>query len=212
MTPYDPIHERIEEECPFFDVEAAREMYLRQSYATFCQTFTLSGTTSIRRKFDLSMGTEGAGENPPSPHTAQNLKTNDTSEFSGSHASPEHIAVHSRPQPTTVAFPISCPSTKIDNAPISRSATVGKPSAEYPVTETSKVEDDFDRISSSFETTLHSNYPPPPPRIITPTVWMDMQRSERELKAARRKKFLNPCRSWLLTIQPLWGRIHDVVK
>ncbi|KAK4870863.1 hypothetical protein LT330_000100 [Penicillium expansum] len=209
---YDPIHEIIEEECPIFDVEAAREMRLHQSYATFCQNFTLSGTTSRSRKFDLSMGTEGADEHTQSSHTDLTLKNNDTSEFSGSHASPEHITVHSRPRPNTVTFPISYPSTDLDDTPIPHSATVKNTSSELPVTETPKVDDDFDRISSSFEITPSSNYPQPPPRIITPTVWMDMQRNERERKAARRQRLLNPFRSWFMTSQPLSGQRYEVGK
>lgn len=209
---YDPIHENIEEECPIFDVEAAREMRLHQSYATFCQNFTLSGTTKMSRKFDLSMGTEWAEEHTQSSHTDQTLKNNDTSEFSGSHAYPEHITVHSRPRPNTVAFPISRPSTDLDDTPISHSTTVEKPPSGLPVTDTSKVEEDLNRISSSFEITPNSNYPQPPPRIITPTVWMDMQRDERERKAARRQRLLNPFRSWFMTSQPSWGRRHEVVE
>ncbi|CAI7602907.1 unnamed protein product [Penicillium discolor] len=172
---YDPIHETIEEECPIFDVEAAREMRLHQSYATFCQNFTLSGTTKMSRKFDLSMGTEWAEEHTQSSHTDPTLKSDDTSELSGS-------------------------------------PTIENPSSGYPVTRTSNVEEDFNSISSSFEITPNSNYPQPPPRIITPTVWMDMKRDKREHKATRRQRLLNPFRSWFMTSQSLRGRRYEVVK
>lgn len=208
---YDPIHETIEE-CPILDVEAAREMRLHQSYATFCQNFTLSGTTKMSRKFDLSMGAEWAEEHTPSSHTDPTLSNNNTSEFSGSGAYPEHITVHSRPRPSTVAFPISSPSTDLEDTPISHSATIEPLSLGYPVTKTSEVEEDFNSISSNLEITANSNYPQPPPRIITPTVWMDMKRNEREHKATRRQRLLNPFRSWFMTSQPLWGRRHEVVE
>ncbi|KAJ5695598.1 hypothetical protein N7536_006010 [Penicillium majusculum] len=209
---YDPIHETIEEECPIFDVEAAREMRLHQSYATFCQNFTLSGTTKMGRKFDLSMGTEWAEEHTQSSHTDPTLTNDDTSKFSGSRTYPEHITVHSRPRPSTVAFPISLSSTDLEDTPISHAAAIENPSSGYPVTRTSNVEEDFNSISSSFEITPNSNYPQPPPRIITPTVWMDMKRDERERKATRRQRLLNPFRSWFMTSQPLRGRRHEVVK
>ncbi|KGO74790.1 hypothetical protein PITC_083990 [Penicillium italicum] len=202
----DPIQEIIEEECAVCDVEAAREMRLQQSYATFCQNFTLSGTTSISRRFDLSMGPEWEDEHTQSSHTDQTLKNNDIIEFSGSHASPEHITVHSRPRPKTVAFPISYPPTDLDDTLMPHSAAVVKPCSARPVTDTSTVKEDFDRSSSSFEMTPNSNYPQPPPSIITPTVWMDMQRNERERKAARRQRLLNPFRSWFMRRQPSWGR------
>ncbi|KAJ5513566.1 hypothetical protein N7463_003118 [Penicillium fimorum] len=202
---YDAIHEDIEEECPAFDVEAARDMRLQQSYAAFCQNFTLSGTTTTSRRFDLSMGMEWADEHTQSSHTVQTLEYNDTSELLGSHANPEPIRVHSRPRPDTVAFPTSCPSTDLDNTPISHSATVEKSSSELPVTETSKVQKDL-------KITPNSNYPQPPPHIITPTVWMDMQRDERERKSSRRQRLLNPFRSWFMTSQPAWGRRYEVVE
>ncbi|KAJ5383946.1 hypothetical protein N7517_001857 [Penicillium concentricum] len=201
---HDPIHEEIEEECPAFDVKAAREMRLQQSYAAFCQNFTLSGTTTTSTKFDLSMGVECADKHTQSSHTDQTLKDNDTSELLGFHANPEHIAVQ-RPRPGTVAFPISCPPTDLDNTSILHSTTVEKFSSEFPVTETSKVE-------KAIKITPDSDYLQPPPHIITPTVWMDMQRDERERKASRRQRLLNPFRSWFMTSQPSWGRRYEVVE
>ncbi|KAJ5835554.1 hypothetical protein N7447_001580 [Penicillium robsamsonii] len=201
---YDAIHEDIEEEHPTFDVEAAREMRLQQSYAAFCQNFTLSGTTTTSRKFDLSMGMEWADEHTQSSHTDQTLKDNDRSELLGSHASPEHINVHSRLRPDTVAFPISFPSTDLDNTPISHSATVEKFSS-LPATKTSKVEKEL-------KITPNSNCPQPPPHIITPIVWMDMQRDERERKASRRQSLLNTFQSWFTTSQPSLGRRYEVVE
>ncbi|KAJ5189210.1 hypothetical protein N7491_005536 [Penicillium cf. griseofulvum] len=190
---YDSIHEDIEE-CPTFDVEAAREMHLQQSYATFCQNFTLSGTTTKSRRFDLSMGMEWA-EHTQSPQADQTLEDNETSEFLGPHANPEHITDHPGPRPSTVPFTISCPSTDMDDTPMSHSATTEKPSSEFPVTEASKVDEDF-------KITPDPSYPKPPPCIITPTVWMDMQRDKRERKAARRQRLLSPFRSWLMTSRP----------
>ncbi|CDM34510.1 hypothetical protein DTO013E5_5012 [Penicillium roqueforti] len=201
---YDRIYEAIEEECPVFDVEAAREMRLHQSYSAFCQNFTLSGTTRTTRKFDLSMGPEWAGEHPEFP-LDETLETNDTLQFPGSHSYPEHITVHPKPRASTVEFPISHPSTDLDAShPVT---TVERSPSEWPVTDTPNIEEDFDRISSSFEITpnSNSNYLQPPPHIITPTVWMDMQRIERERKAARRQRLLNPFRSWFMASQPLVG-------
>ncbi|KAJ5959698.1 uncharacterized protein N7479_006848 [Penicillium vulpinum] len=212
VTMYDSIHEEIEEECPVFDAEAAREMRLHQSYATFCENFTLSGIKRASKNFDLSTEMERAEEHTQSSHTDQTVKDNDTSEFSGSHAYPEHITVHSRPRQNTVTFPISCPTTDLEDIPIPHSATVEKPSSAWLATDTPRVEEDFNRISSSFEITPDSNHLQPPPLIITPTVWMDMQRNEREQKAAQRQKLLNPFRSWFMTSRPLWGQRYEVAE
>ncbi|KXG48333.1 uncharacterized protein PGRI_022030 [Penicillium griseofulvum] len=200
----DPIHEDIEE-YPTFDVEAAREMRLRQSYATYCQSFTLSGTTTKSRRFDLSMGMDWAEGHTRPPQADQTRKDNDTSEIPGPYANPEHIPDHLRPRPCTVPFTISCPSTDIDDTPISHPATIGTPSSECPVTETSKVDEDF-------KITPNPNYPKPPPCIITPTVWMEIQRDKRERKAARRQRLLNPFRSWFMSSRPSWGRRYGVVE
>ncbi|CAP80762.1 hypothetical protein E8E15_008227 [Penicillium rubens] len=207
---YNSIHEKTEEECPVLSVEEAREIRLHQSYATFCENFTLSGTTSTRRRFDLSMGTEWAEEHIQSSHTDPTLENNDTPAFLGSHSCPKHITAHSKTRPSTVAFPISCPSTYLDDTPIPPPAAAEKPTSELPVTSTPKVEEDFSKIGS--EIAPKANYPQPPPHIITPAVWMDMQRDKQERKAARRQKLLNPFRSWFLTSQPSWGRRHEVVE
>jgi hypothetical protein len=206
------IHEDREEECPPVDVEAVREMRLHESYAAFCQNFTLSGNTRMSRRFDLSMGLERTGENVQPAPTHQIPEVNDKSEFPGSHAYPEPTSVYSRPRPTAAAFPISHTSTDPDNTLTSQSITTEKPLSAWPDSRPPKVEDDFTSIRSSFEINRNPNYPQPPPRIITPTVWMDLQREEQNRKAARRQRILNPFRSWFLASQPSWGRRYEVVE
>ncbi|KAJ5468264.1 hypothetical protein N7475_006016 [Penicillium sp. IBT 31633x] len=209
---HDPICENIEEECPPVDVEAMREMRLQESYVAFCQNFTLSGTSRMSRRFDLSMGMGTAEECvQPSPSDTTPEK-NDTSAFSGSRTYPENITVDARPRPNPVAFPIPCASTVLDNTPTSQSITAEKPISKWPDPDTPKIEEDFRGMTSSFEITRNSNYPQPPPRIITPAVWMDMRREERERKAARRQTLLNPFRSWFMTSQSSWGRRYNVVE
>ena len=208
---YSHIHENNEEEYPVLSLEEARDTRVRQSYATFCENFTLSETTSTRRRFDLSMGTEWEEHTEPS-HTDPTLENNDTPAFSGSHACPKHITVHSNPSPSTVAFPRLRSSTGLDGTLVSYPGTAAERSSEWPVTEAPKVEEDLNRTSSCPEITPNSKYPGPPPYIITPTVWMDMQRHKQERKASRRQKLLNPFRSWFITSQPSLGRRHEVVE
>ncbi|KAJ5164136.1 uncharacterized protein N7500_005966 [Penicillium coprophilum] len=202
---YDHIYEEIEEECPALDVGAVREMRLQQSYAAFCQNFTLSGMTTMSRTFDLSMGMEAAKEHKWASHTDQTLQGNDTSELLSSDTDTDHIRARSRPSPDTVAFPISCLSTDLDKKPISHSTTVDGPSLDLPVIGRAKVETDYKIIPTS-------NHPQPPPHIITPTGWMDMQREKRESKASRRHKVIFPIRSWFMTSQPSWGRRYEVLE
>ncbi|KAJ5773361.1 hypothetical protein N7457_008257 [Penicillium paradoxum] len=207
----EAIYEAVEEECPPVDVEAVREMRLHESYAVFCQNFTLSGGNRMSRRFDLSMGTERAEEDAQPSHGDQIPQHLDKFEFPSSHAHPEHITVDARPRANPVELPIS-PSTVLDNTPISQSIITENSCPEWSDPNTPKVEEDLLTHHSSFEITHNSNYPQAPPRIITPTVWMDMQREERERKEARHQRFLNPFRSWFMTTQPSWGRRYETVE
>lgn len=209
---HSPIYEDTEE-CPPVDVEAVREMRLHESYAVFCQNFTLSGSNRMSRRFDLTMGMENPEHCQPSP-THQTPEQNDTFELLGSRASPDHITVDARPRPNAVALPISCASTStmLDSTPTSQLLTTEKSPQELSDPDMPTMEGNFDKSTSSLEMAGNRNHLQPPPRIITPTVWMDMQREDQERKAARRERFLNPFRSWFMTSQPSWGRRYDIVE
>ncbi|KAJ5776571.1 uncharacterized protein N7511_001582 [Penicillium nucicola] len=208
---YEPIHEDIEEEIHSVDVEAVREMRLQESYAAFCRDFTMSGKTTMNRKFDLSMEMEYSPETNHQSR-ANSIHGNEKSESNSPPDLSGHIMDNTgsqpRPRPHSVAYPISCTSMHQDiymQPP--QSATTREPPLRWPEISPSKVEHDYNRYGSRT-----SNYPHPPPRIITPTVWMDMQRTERERKEARRSRLLAPFRSWFLTSPPSWGRRYDVVE
>lgn len=202
---YEPIHEDVEEECASVDVEAQREARLHASYATFCQNFTMSGTTRMSRQFDLSMETGTANESDQSPayHTFES-RHSPTSKWPG------YITVYSESGPTADAFPIS-PSNTIDS-PISQLSDHKKNSHDCSRPDTPIYEDNLSKKHSSFEMSRHSDYPQPPPQILTPDVYMNMQREERERKAARRQRFLNPFRSWFMGSQPSWTRRYEVAE
>lgn len=53
-------------------------------------------------------------------------------------------------------------------------------------------------------------YPRPPPQIMTPRVYQDMQRATRERKLARRQRILGPLRSLFSKGQPLRGHRLDI--
>ncbi|CAG8348224.1 unnamed protein product [Penicillium salamii] len=208
---YDPIHEDIEDECPSVNPEAQREARLHESYATFCQSFTMSGSTRTSRQFDLSMGTETANESEFS-QTKQSLAYNTIEPLhSPTSKWPGYITVYSEPGPTADAFPIS-PSGNI-NTPTSPSTDCKKNSHDCSRPDTPIYEDNLSRQhANNLGTSRHPNYPPPPPQIITPDVYMDMQREERERKAARRQKLLYPFRSWFLSTPPFWTRRYEVAE
>ena len=209
---YDPIHEDVEEECPSINVEAQREARLYESYATFCQNFTMSGTTRMSRQFDLSMGTDREGNSQPS-QTKQTSKDSGTFEslHSPTYMYPEYITVYSEPGPTSAAFPISCSPANLDK-PTSQSTDLKEKSHECSRPDTPIYEDNLSKQHPILEPTRNTNHPRPPPQIITPDVYMDMQREERERKAARRQRLLTPFRSWFLTSQPSWTRRYEVVE
>jgi hypothetical protein len=206
---YDPIHEDVEEECPSVDVEAQREARLYESYATFCQNFTMSGTTRMSPQIDLSMQAEKERNTQPSQ---TNQTSNDSgtlgSLYSPTHMYPEYITVYSEPGPTPVAFPKSCPANL--NSPTSQSTDL-KEDSHRSRPDTPIYEDNLTKEHPILETT-RANYPRPPPHIITPDVYMDIQREERERKAARRQRFINPFRSWFLNSQNSWPRRYEVVE
>jgi hypothetical protein len=205
---YDPIHEDVEEEFPIVNVEAQREGRLYESYAKFCQNFTMSGTTRVSRQFDLSMGTETdtATQLPPTKQTSEDSGTL-KSLHSPTYMYPEYITVYSEPGPTSVPFPISSPANL--NTPISQS-TDPKEKSQCTRPDTPIYEDNLTKEHPTSETT--TNYPRPPPQIITPDVYLHMQREERERKAARRQRFLNPFRLWFLNSQSSWPRRYEVVE
>lgn len=213
---YKPIHEDIEEEIHSVDVEAASDMRLQESYAAFCRDFTMSGKPTVNRKFDLNMGVEQASEVNQQPG-ANSTHSNDRSELDSPHELSDGrmniTGSQPRPRPNSVAYPISCTSMHEDiYLQTPQSATTREPPLQWPELAPSKVEHDHNRYGSGFQIPHNSNYLQPPPRIITPTVWMGMKRTERERKEARRSRLLAPFRSWFLTSPPLWGRRYEVVE
>ncbi|KAJ5316673.1 hypothetical protein PENANT_c019G08773 [Penicillium antarcticum] len=208
---YEPIHEDIEEDIHSVDVEAVRDMRLQQSYAAFCRDFTMSGTPTVNRKFDLNMEMEHSAEATPQSR-ANSTHGNDRSDLNSPHDLSDHIVdipgSQPSPRPNSVPYPISCTSMHQDlHMQPPQSATTRDPPLRWPELAPSKVEHDYNRYGSHT-----SHYPHPPPRIITPTVWMDMQRTERERKEARRSRLLAPFRSWFMTSPPSWGRRYEVVE
>ncbi|KAJ6073135.1 hypothetical protein N7467_011220 [Penicillium canescens] len=215
---YEPIHEDIEEEIHSVDVEAARDMRLQESYAAFCRDFTMSGKPTVNRKFDLNMRMEEASEVHQQPR-ANSTHSNDRSGLDLPHGLSDHrmniTGSQPRPRPNSVAYPISCTSMHQDMyMQTPQSATTREPPLRWPELAPSKFEPDHNRYGSGFQIphNPNPNYPQPPPRIITPTVWMDMQQTERERKEARRSRLLAPFRSWFMTSPPWWGRRYEVVE
>lgn len=209
---YDPICEDVEEEYPTVNVDDQQQARLYESYATFCQSFTVSGSNRRSRVFDLAMGTERGDEKDdhfqtkqtPECHTLHSLQ-------SPTYIYPEYITVYSEPGPVPAAFPISPPSSHLDT-PISQSTECKKNSHECSRPDTPIYEDNISNRYSGIETSRNYNYPRPPPQIITPAVYMDMQRKERERKSARRHRILNPFRSWFMNSQPSWTRRYRVAE
>ncbi|KAJ5354546.1 hypothetical protein N7541_005590 [Penicillium brevicompactum] len=202
---YEPIHEDEEEECASVDVEAQKEARLHASYATFCQNFTMSGSTRMSRQFDLTMETEAANDSDQSPayHTFESLHS-PTSKWPG------YITVYSKSGPTADAFPIS--SLGNVDPPVSQLTDQKKNSHDCSRPDTPIYEDNLSKEHPSFEMSRQSDYPQPPPEIMTPDVYMDMQREERERKAARRQRLLNPFRSWFMSSQSSWTRRYEVAE
>lgn len=166
-----------------------KEIRLRRSYAAFCEEFTLSGSQQPARRAQLSMGEEGLKEDG------------------------QFLAVESVHRSTGMGKglerPIVIATQPGDEAPRSQTPTTLKSPLTgntHSVTssddlQTTEMAADMQNTEAPISST---SYPRPPPQVLTPSLYHEMQRT----RQARRWKFWKPLRSLFSRSQPL--RRHRV--
>jgi hypothetical protein len=189
----------LEEPIPKPNLEREREMRVRRSYAAFCEDFILSGPASPKRVFDMTMGTNNGTEEIEQREGLNTDPTLESQRISGDAMPLE------RDEPSTLT-----------SVPLA-SRMSGSESTQSPchfqemkqrtkdATKRSLDEDEDFKPESPF-----THCPQPPPLIMTPSVYKDMQRETRERKRARKQKLLGPFRILFLKVQPLRGQRCDM--
>lgn len=191
---------------PERELEKVKEIRLRRSYAAFCEEFTLSGPQQPKRRFDISMDISEGPEAEEQLDAVQSAYCpRDTGE---SRERPLSISMQSesqqvRPQsqtrdPARVHI-MSRRSPKASDRTFAGNTCSSTPGHDVQV---EKNNADMESINSQIPSTTH---PRPPPQVLTPSVYKEMQRARQERKRARGQKFWEPLRSLFSRSQPLRG-------
>lgn len=176
------------------DPETTKEIRLRRSYAAFCEEFTLSGPQQPKRRFEVSMDTK----------SPENARQSDA-------VQPAHCPMDTSTaleKPLAIAIQPNSelsqrePSTSSQETPRTSTAnTTG--SASSPINqETQSKEPKVTMQSTEKQSTSH---PRPPPQVLTPSIYRDMQRARQERRRARRQRVWGPLRSLFSRSQSLRG-------
>ncbi|KAJ5387626.1 hypothetical protein N7509_010167 [Penicillium cosmopolitanum] len=164
--------QEVDETLPDRDLQEDRDPYILQEYDVFCHEFTLSGSHQKKKDFDLSMeiGQDANLNNPTTGRSKINhTLTSHLAEESGSPFNNfDYQANMSQPQSITSMHP-------------------GRSSTNYDNPRTTEKESDF-AIPSTYQ-------PQPPSYVMTPLVYMEMQRTTRERRLSRQKSLWQPLRS-----------------
>lgn len=192
----ETIQEDMEEaEVEKADLDTVREIRLRRSYAAFCEEFTLSGPQQPKRRFEVSMdvGTPRDGEQlvTHSPHYPMN--TGRRTPKRGPVIAMQPGSEHSRGQN-------HIPSRQ---SPRSPEAIAAEHTDSFSIghgSQTTKEEADMHSVKIAPTT-----HPRPPPHVLTPSIYQEVQRVKQEHKRARRQRFWGHLWSFFSRSQPLRG-------
>lgn len=174
--------QEVAETLPNHDLQEDRDPYLLQEYDAFCHEFTLSGSHGTQRDFDLSMEGDSNGSTTCKSKINHTL-TSPLAEESGSPFNNfGYQANISQPQLID---------SKVENiAPQTQSTTSMYPGRPPTNHDNSKIP------GKETEYTVSSVYQPQPPsHVMTPLVYMEMQRATRERRLSRQKSHWQPLRS-----------------
>lgn len=162
--------QEVTETLPDHDLQEDRDSYILQEYDVFCHEFTLSGSHRTKKDFDLSMEIgQDANDLTTGRSEINHTLTSHLAEESGPPFNNfEYQANISQPQSITSMYPERA-STNYDNSG------------------TTEKETDF-AIPSTYQ-------PQPPSHVMTPLVYMEMQRATRERKLSRQRSLWQPLRS-----------------
>ena len=194
------INEIDEEERLTPTPERERELGVRRSYAAFCEEFTLSGSVSPKRIFDMKMGMDDETEEA---ERMKSLNTDPTPKFQ-----PNPVEVMPIEYTQHTAQP-SLPSASEISQHVSLQPVYTRKVMEQDTTDSTKRS--LDGKNEDFEPQLPTTcYLRPPSPIMTPSVYKELHRATREKKQAQRTKLFGPFRALFLKAQPLRGQRCDV--
>lgn len=179
------------------DPEAVKEIRLRRSYAAFCEEFTLSGPQQPKRRFEVSMGIEDPKEKKEID-TVQSVQClTDTGK------------VLERPPATALQSSSELPQrqtpTSLRESPKVPDVTTAEHTHSSPITNEAQMEAKNEALKSIDSQVASTSHPQPPPQVLTPSIYQDMQHARQERKRGRREKFWGPLRSLFSRSQSLRG-------
>lgn len=179
--------QEVAETLPDHDLQRSRDPYLLREYDAFCHEFTLSGAPRTKRNFDLSMemGREEQATNALSTNKPCTNDFVDSHLAEGSQATDGYLNYE-----PSIAHTSSIESQVANTVPQAQSPAL--PRAGQPPA----FDDEPKNVAQGKYFTVSSTYQPQPPsQVITPLVYMEMQRATRERRLSRRQSLWRPLRS-----------------
>ncbi|KAJ5669486.1 hypothetical protein N7462_010556 [Penicillium macrosclerotiorum] len=162
------------------DPDQETQLCLRQSYAAFCEDFTLSGPSCPKRIYDMTMGMEeGAGweekgnieEGENERSTTFNTEKKENCQYGPSQSSMSKSYLK-----------LGRGEALIKSSSLAPDPT-GKQNAGFTTHDTKEPD-----VQQSEIVNRSANHPRPPSQIMTPSTYKEMHRAARERKIARREK------------------------
>lgn len=179
--------------------EREREVRVRRSYAVFCEEFTLSGSVSPKRVFDMKMGIDDYTEE------AERIKGSNTDPTPEFQPNPVEVMPIEHSQHTTQPSLPSASETSQHESP----QLVYTRQMEQGTTDSTKTSPEGRNIDLEPQLPT-TRYPRPPSPIMTPSVYQELQRTNREKKQAQKAKLFSPFRFLFSKAQPLRGQRCDM--
>lgn len=179
--------QEVAETLPDHDLQRSGDPYLIREYDAFCYEFTLSGAPRMKRNFDLSM--EMGGEEQATNALSTNKpRTNDFLD--------SHLAEESQATDRYLDYEASIAHTSSIESQVANTVPQTQPFDLPRAGQPSAFDDEPKNVGQGKYFTKSSAYQPKPPfQVITPLVYMEMQRATRERRLARRQSLWRPLRS-----------------
>ncbi|KAF3389114.1 hypothetical protein F1880_003577 [Penicillium rolfsii] len=186
---FEKIDVIFEGRMPKRNLEKERELRVRRSYAAFCEDFILSGSVGPMKVFDMTMKMDDCTEKMKQMESLSADPMLETEPISGEAMAPLGRPPMSSHLASTMSGNHSTQTTY-------HPQETGQGTIEKTTRRLDEIED------SKFESRF-TPCPQPPPLIMTPSVYRDMQRATQEKKRAQKEKLLGPFRKLLCKVQPL---------
>lgn len=181
-----------EDPIPKPNLERERELRVRRSYAAFCEDFISSGPVSPKRVFDMTMRMDDCTEVVEQMEGLNSDPMLESQPISGGAMPLERDELS-----TPASFPLT---SRMSETESTRTTCHPQKTEQRTIAATKR---SLDKDEDFKPESPFTHCPPPPPLIMTPSVYKDMQRATRERKRARKHKLLGPFRTLFLKAPPL---------